>query len=216
MKINSVFSHKFEKYGQVLTGYDVNALLDKLEKTTECPSDSVIYVPSDAALEEISGKDFSENAYGGMPIQIGYCNGYNTKLNCLEYHRGSEINIPANDIVLLLAPLQSVKNGKLNTSAVEAFYVPKGTPVLVYETTLHYAPCNAVSGGEVSKEGFRVIIVLPKDTNTEKPAIKEIDFEDKLLWARNKWLIAHPDTTEAKNGAFVGLIGQNIDISRIK
>ena len=216
MKINSVFSHKFEKYGQVLTGYDVNALLDKLEKTTECPSDSVIYVPSDAALEEISGKDFSENAYGGMPIQIGYCNGYNTKLNCLEYHRGSEINIPANDIVLLLAPLQSVKNGKLNTSAVEAFYVPKGTPVLVYETTLHYAPCNAVSGGEVSKEGFRVIIVLPKDTNTEKPAIKEIDFEDKLLWARNKWLIAHPDTTEAKNGAFVGLIGPNIDISRAK
>ena len=151
-----------------------------------------------------------------MPIQIGYCNGYNTKLNCLEYHRGSEINIPSNDVVLLLAPLQSVKKGKINTSAVEAFYVPKGTPVLIYETTLHYAPCNAVSGGEVSKEGFRVIIVLPKDTNTEKPAIKEIDFEDKLLWARNKWLIAHPDSAEAKQGAFVGLIGPNIDISRIK
>ena len=151
-----------------------------------------------------------------MPIQIGYCNGYNTKLNCLEYHRGSEINIPANDIVLLLAPLQSVKKGKLHTSAVEAFYVPKGTPVLIYETTLHYAPCNAVVDGEVSKEGFRVIVVLPKDTNTAKPEIKELDFEDKLLWARNKWLIAHPDTNEAKQGAFVGLSGVNIDLAKSK
>ena len=217
MKIKSVFSHSFEKYGKVLTGYDVTDLLKKLDETTKKPADAVIYEPGDAGLEALPiAKELSDNAYGGMPIQIGYCNGYNTKLNCLEYHRGSEINIPSNDVVLLLAPLQSVKKGKINTSAVEAFYVPKGTPVLIYETTLHYAPCNAVSGGEVSKEGFRVIIVLPKDTNTEKPAIKEIDFEDKLLWARNKWLIAHPDTTEAKNGAFVGLIGQNIDISRAK
>ena len=216
MKINSVFSHKFEKYGQVLTGYDVNALLDKLEKTTECPSDSVIYVPSDAALEEISGKDFSENAYGGMPIQIGYCNGNNTKLNCLEYHRGAEINIPTEDVVLLLAPLQSVKNGKLNTNAVEAFYVPKGTVVMIYETTLHFAPCNGVKGGDVNKKGFRVIIVLPKDTNTDKPAITEKNLEDKLLWAKNKWLLAHPDTAEAKQGAWVGLVGTNIDIAKNK
>ena len=135
-------------------------------------------------------------------------------MNCLEWHRGSEINIPSNDIVLLLAPLSSVKKGKLKTNAVEAFFVPKGTVVQVYETTLHYAPCNGVNQGEVSKDGFRVIIVLPKDTNTEKPAIKEIDFEDKLLWARNKWLIAHPDTSEAKAGAFVGLIGENIDLAK--
>jgi hypothetical protein len=119
-------------------------------------------------------------------------------------------------MVLLLAPLQSVKNGKLNTSAVEAFYVPKGTVVEVYETTLHYAPCNAVKNGEVSKEGFRVIVVLPKDTNTEKPKLSEKNLEDKLLWARNKWLIAHPDSSEAKQGAFVGLSGINIDISKAK
>ena len=214
MKIKSVFSHSFKKYGKVLTGYDVTALLAKLDEKTEKPANAVIYEPSDKDLEAIMGDVFSTNAYGGMPIQIGYCNGNNTKLNCLEWHRGSELNIPANDIVLLLAPLQSVKKGMLSTNLVEAFYVPKGTVVQIYETTLHYAPCNAVKNGEVSKEGFRVIIVLPKNTNTEKPSIKEIDFEDKLLWARNKWLIAHPASAESKAGAFTGLTGVNIDIAK--
>ena len=214
MKIKSIFSKSFAKYGKVLTGYDVKDLLKKLDDTTKKPDNAVIYEPGDAGLESLPiAKELSDNAYGGMPIQIGYCNGNNTKLNCLEWHRGSELNIPSNDMVLLLAPLQSVKKGKLDTNLVEAFYVPKGTVVQVYETTLHYAPCNAVKNGEVSKEGFRVVIVLPKDTNTEKPAIKEIDFEDKLLWARNKWLIAHPDSSEAKQGAFVGLTGKNIDIA---
>ena len=217
MRIKSVFSHSFEKYGEVLTGYDVKDLLKKLDDTTKKPDNAVIYEPGDAGLESLPiAKEFSENAYGGMPIQVGYCNGNNTKLNCLEYHRGSEINIPSNDIILLLAPLQSVKNGKLNTSAVEAFYVPAGTVVLVDETTLHYAPCTAVKNGEVSKEGFRVIVVLPKDTNTEKPKLTEQNLEDKLLWARNKWLIAHPDSSEAKAGDFVGLSGINIDIAKSK
>lgn len=214
MRIKSVFSHSFEKYGKVLTGYDVTDLLKKLDETTDKPANATIYEPGDAGLESLPiAKEFSDNAYGGMPIQVGYCNGNNTKLNCLEYHRGSELNIPANDMILLLAPLQSVKNGKLDTGAVEAFFVPKGTVVEVYETTLHYAPCNAIVDGEVSKEGFRVVIVLPKNTNTEKPAITEKNLEDKLLWARNKWLIAHPDSSEAKAGAFVGLTGRNIDIS---
>lgn len=215
MKIKSVFSHSFEKYGKILRGYDVTTLLEKLDATTKKPTDSTIYEPSDKELEALPVfKTFTDNVYGGMPIQIGYCNGYNTKLNCLEYHRGSELNIPSDDVVLLLASVKDVKDGKLDTSLVEAFYVPKGTVVQVYETTLHYAPCNAVKFNEVSADGFRVVIVLPKDTNTEKPSISEVDFEDKLLWARNKWLIAHPDTNEAKNGAFVGLNGVNIDLAK--
>jgi hypothetical protein len=216
MKIKSVFSHSFEKYGKVLKGYDVKELLEKLNETTKKPDNAVIYEPGDAGLESVAvAKQLSVNAYGGMPVQVGYCNGNNTKLNCLEYHRGSEINIPANDMVLLLAPLQSVKKGRLNTNSVEAFYVPKGTVVQVYETTLHYAPCNAVKNGDVSKDGFRVVIVLPKGTNLAKPELSELDPEDKLLWAANKWLIAHPDSSEAKAGAFAGLSGVNIDIAGI-
>jgi len=217
MRIKSVYSHVFEKYGKVFRGYDVKELLGKLESTTKKPDDAVIYEPGDAGLEQLSiAQEFSVNAYGGMPVQVGYCNGNNTKLNCLEYHRGSEINIPADDIVLLLAPLQSVKDGKLNTSAVEAFSVPKGTVVEIYETTLHYAPCNGVSASGVSEDGFRVIVVLPKGTNLAKPELTVKDPEDRLLWAKNKWLIAHPDSNEAKQGAFVGLSGVNIDIAKIK
>ena len=32
------------------------------------------------------------------------------------------------------------------------------------------------------------------------------------MTARNKWLLAHPDSKEAHNGAHIGLRGLNIDI----
>ena len=213
MKVKSVFSKSFAKYGKVLTGYDVSELLKKLE-ATNCPKDAVVYEPGEPSLEALPIlKEFTDGAYGGMPIQIGYCNGYNTKLNCLEYHRGSELNIPTSDIILLVATMSDIENGKLNTKKVQAFRAPAGTIVQVYETTLHYAPCcNVTADGKVS-ESFHVAIVLPKDTNTAKPDLKVRDAEDKLLWAKNKWLLAHPASGEAKQGAYVGLTGKNIDIA---
>ena len=206
--IQSVFDPAFAAYGNIVDGHDFAPLLDTLRKNTEKPTDRVIYVPSDAQLESLDiFKKLQDNVYGGMPIQIGYCNGSNRSLNCVEYHRGSELIIPSDDIVLLLASLQKVKDGKLNTSEVEAFLVPKGTAVLLYETSLHYAPCCAPG-----EKAFRATIVLPRGTNTKKPEIKTGNLEDKFLTANNKWLIAHPDTNEAKNGAFVGLIGENITL----
>lgn len=212
IKIKSVFSKSFKKYGRILSGYDTKALIETLNAKTQLPKDAVIYEPSQSDMEALPiAKEFSDCAYGGMPIQLGFCNGNNTKLNCLEYHRGSELNIPANDMILLLASAQDIKDNKLSTDKVEAFRVPAGTVVEVYETTLHYAPCNNIIDGSKS-DGFRVVIVLPKDTNTQKPEIKVHNEEDALLWARNKWLIAHQDTNEAKQGAVVGLIGENIDL----
>jgi hypothetical protein len=213
MKIKSVFSKSFAKYGKVLTGYDVSDLLKKLE-ATNCPKDAVVYEPGEPSLEALPIlKEFTDGAYGGMPIQIGYCNGFNTKLNCLEYHRGSELNIPTTDIILLVATMSDIENGKLNTKNVQAFRAPAGTIVQVYETTLHYAPCcNVTADGKIS-ESFHVAIVLPKDTNTAKPELKVRDFEDKLLWAKNKWLLAHPTSSEAGQGAYVGLTGKNIDLA---
>ena len=208
MEIKSISSEAFGAYGFVVEGYDFSQLIDTLNANTEKPEDSVIYVPGMAELEALPvAKELEENLYGGMPIQVGYCNGHNRKLNCLEYHRGSEVNIAADDVILLLAPLQQVKDGKIDTANVEAFALPAGAAVVIYETTLHYAPCC----GE-GKDAFRVVIVLPKDTNTDKPHIEEKNLEDSLLWARNKWLIAHPETSEAKAGAFVGLAGENITV----
>ena len=169
-----------------------------------------MYVPGDEALEALPIKQiFQDNLYGGMPIQIGYCNGHNTKLNCLEYHRDSEINVPAtNDAIFLLAKQQEIVDGKIDTSKVKAFRCPAGTGIEVYATTLHYAPCSAKKG-----QGFRVIVVLPKGTNTDKPEIQVLNTEDAWITARNKWLLAHPDADEAKQGAYVGITGKNIDIA---
>ena len=35
-----------------------------------------------------------------------------------------------------------------------------------------------------------------------------------MLWAVDKWLIAHPETGEAKAGALAGIKGENIDIAK--
>lgn len=210
MNILSVFDPAFKPYGKVVTGMEqtCQAILEALE-STPLP-EAVGYVPTEPVLQQLSAaKEVSENLYGGMPVQLGWCNGHNTKLNCLEYHRDSEFNLGTEDFVLLLAKMEDIDdNGKLDTAKVKAFRVPAGTLVECYATTLHYAPCHC----DASK-GFRVLIALPWLTNTDKPAITEYSPEDKLLWARNKWLLAHPESAEAAQGAYVGLVGENIDIA---
>jgi len=208
MTIYSVTDKEFAPYGKVLEGYDTSSLLKALDEKTPLP-EGVEYVMSEAALEytDIFGQ-LQNNAYGGMPIQIGYCNGHNTKLNCLEYHRDSELNIGSTDFILLLAKADDIIDGKLDTSKVKAFKANKGQVVQVYETTLHYAPCSAKKG-----EGFKVTIVLPKGTNGSVPNLTPITEEDKWMTACNKWLLAHKDASEAKNGAYVGLTGENTDIA---
>lgn len=206
MKIYSVSDKEFAPYGKLLEGYDTAPLLAALE-TTPLP-DGVGYVPSEACLEAtpLFGL-LQNNAYGGMPIQLGWCNGHNTKLNCLEYHRDSEINIGLNDFILLVAKEDDIIDQKLDTSKVMAFKANAGQVVEVYATTLHYAPCNATKDGS-----FKVVIVLPKGTNGPVPAIKGVNFEDSTLRACNKWLLAHSEAAEASEGAYVGLVGENIDI----
>lgn len=208
MTIESVFDPAFAPYGKVLEGYDTAALLETLQKVTPVP-EGVEYVPSQPELEAlpIAGQ-LSVNAYGGMPIQLGWCNGHNTKLNCLEYHRDSELNIGAQDFILLVAKEDDIIDGRLDTAKVKAFRAPAGAVVEVYATTLHYAPCSAAPGA-----GFQVVIVLPRGTNGPKPAITPLNGEDETLWACNKWLLAHADSSEAAQGAPVRLDGINVDIA---
>jgi hypothetical protein len=207
MSVKPVTDAAFEKYGLVLEGYDFSALLKTLRETTEQPADRVLYVASDPVLEALPVfADLRDRAFGGIPIQIGYCSGANTRLNCLEYHRGSEVCVADDDIIMLLAKREEVKDWKIDSSKVEAFLLPKGMGVIYWETSMHYAPAK--------KDGpYRNIIALPKDTNTDKPAITPKNQEDRLLAARNKWLFAHPDAPEAKTpGIHVGITGKNIDV----
>lgn len=207
MKIYSVYDTEFRPYGQVVSGYDNAAIVQALTSSTPLP-DGVEYVPTEPALEALPvAAQLRSNFYGGMPIQLGWCNGHNTKLNCLEYHRDSELSLGAEDFILLLAKQDEIENGQLDTAKVKAFHCPADVLVDVFATSLHYAPCSAKKGA-----GFRVMVVLPQGTNLAKPDIAPIDKEDALLWASNKWLLAHKDTSEAAAGAHVGLQGDNIDI----
>ena len=208
MKILPVSDPSFQNYGQVLEGYDLKELLETLDKVTPCP-EGVDYVPEQAELQALPiEKELRNNAYGGMPIQIGWCNGHNTKMNCLEYHRDSELNVGTEDFILLLAKREDLVNGELDADKVVAYYCPAGVMVEVYATTLHYAPCSAKKG-----QGFKVVIVLPKGTNLAKPEITVKNPEDEILWAANKWLLAHADASEAAQGAKVLIKGKNPDIA---
>lgn len=211
MEIKKVTDAAFKKYGRVISHVDVAELVAAL-KETPIPAD-VVYEPSVDSLEKLPVKEeLSRVIYGEMPIQIGYCNGHNKKLNALEYHRDSEINIAAEDAVLMLGSLQDVEaDFTYDTSKVEAFLVPAGTAVEIYATTLHYAPCHVEDGG------FQVAVVLPKGTNYElKAAHAKVENgkapnEDALLAAVNKWLIGHAEGG-LPEGSFLGLKGENLSL----
>ena len=209
MTILPISDPAFASYGKILEGYDTQELLRTLEAATPLP-EGVEYVPSQPELESLPlTAQLSSNAYGGMPIQMGWCNGHNTKLNCLEYHRDSELNCGTEDFILLLARMDDIApDGTLDTGLVKAFRVPAGVLVEVYATTLHYAPCSAAKGAD-----FRVLVALPKGTNGPRPDIQVLNREDSMLWACNKWLLAHPESSEAAQGAPAVLRGENIDIA---
>ena len=172
--------------------------------------DATGYVPEEPALQNLPEASVLGAAlFGGMPFQMGWCNGHNTRLNCLEYHRDSEFNLGTQDFILLLAKEDQIENGKLDTARVKAFRVPAGTLVEVYATTLHYAPCHTDPAA-----GFKVLVALPKGTNTPRPDLPVRGGDDACLWACNKWLLAHPESSEAAQGAQAALTGINIDIAQ--
>lgn len=209
MKIFSVTDPEFKPYGRVVTGLDT-AKAEILAALANTPLPAATdYVAEDAALQELpAAVEVSEHLFGGMPCQLGWCNGHNTYLNCLEYHRDSEFNLGVGDFILLLAKQDELEGGVLDTAKVRAFRVPAGVLVEVYATTLHYAPCHADP-----EKGFRVMVALPAGTNTDFRLPGAPNPLDRQLWARNKWLIAHPDSDEAAQGAVIGLSGENTDIS---
>ena len=211
MKIFSVLDPEFKAYGQVVTGLE-DAVREIMTALAATPlPEGVGYVPTDPALQELpAAVEISEHCFGGMPTQLGWCNGHNTKLNCLEYHRDSEFNLGTEDFILLLAKQEEIMDGILDTGKVKAFKVPAGVLVEVYATTLHYAPCHCDAA-----KGFRVLVALPWLTNTDRPVMENRTCEDEILTARNKWLLAHPESSEAKAGAKVGLSGKNIDIANL-
>lgn len=203
---------EFREYGWLLKDYDFSGLIDYTCKKTLVPKDGNIYVASETALEELSlSIKLEQEVFGSMPIQVGYCNGMNSYLNALEYHKSSEVDIAATDLILLLGRVQDVNSNSYTVDGLQGFYLPAGTGVELYATTLHFSPYK------IDETGFRCVVILPSGTNLplerRERVVDNKASEQVLLFARNKWLIAHPDNKVLQErGAHPGLIGDNLHI----
>ena len=192
---------EFRKFG-IKVDVDSKEILKFLKDKTPMPKEGNIYVPNDDEFLKLDivqklGKEFFDEE-----IQAGYCNGNNSKLNCLEWHNCPEINVATEDIVLLLATQNELDNFTIDFKDVSYVLIKKGEVIMIYPKVLHFSPCKT------TPKGFKMMVILTKGTNTPIEGIKE----DRLLFQNNKWLIAHKDAPQAKNGAFIGIKGENIEV----
>ena len=206
VSVLSVKDDAFASYGRIVTGYDFTGLIGWMEENTGIPAEGSVYVPSVPELEAFPVAEQLQNSfYGGMSMQVGYCNGRNTTYNGFEYHKGSEINVAVTDFMLVLGHGWLIRDNTYRVEDAQVFFVKKGTAIEMYQTTLHLSPCR------VCDDGFKGIVVLPRGTNT--PLQKRSpsgDAEERLLLQTNKWVIAHPEREPLiRQGAFPGLLGEN-------
>ena len=207
--VTSVYDPAFAPFGRVVTGYDFSGLIGYMENCTEIPENGNIYKPSIPEMEALPVMEQVKNGlYGGMDIEIGYCNGRNTTYNGFEYHKGSEINVALTDFMLVLGHVWEIKDNTYRVEDARVFFVPRGTAIEMYQTTLHLSPCR------VCDEGFKGVVILPRGTNTPLENKGEaVEPEGSLLLQKNKWVIAHPEREPLiRQGAHPGLLGENKEL----
>lgn len=208
MELIHVNDARFRPYGRVLHDYDTKQLHEQM-LTLPMPETGICYVASVGALEALPiGVRLRQEAFGGLDTQVGYVCGQGDTLNALEYHRTSEFNYAVTDLVLLLGKQQDVdlQDYTYDTAKVEAFYVPAGTMLETYATTLHYAPCSYAG------KPFMFMVALPKMTNTLLNRPSAGKGEDRLICDVNKWLIAHPESGMDPAKFHMGLKGENLKV----
>ncbi len=203
VKFYDVKDSEFASYGRIIEGLDITEIVKEAQKMPQVENGSS-YMPSVEAFEELKIATEIQNEYfGTLPAQIGYCWGHNKLLNATEWHTSSEINIAVTPLVLILGHIWDIKNGGIDSSKFKAFYLPAGTAVEVYATSLHFCPC------EVCSEGFGCVVGLPMGTNTDLTE----KTQDRFLFRKNKWIIAHVDNKDLIEKGVVGSItGVNYEI----
>ncbi|MFC4736845.1 DUF4867 family protein [Bacillus daqingensis] len=201
----SIHSEAFKKYGNVLDSQKFASSIKILEET-KMPIEENMYVASDETLEnDQNSMEEAAFVFGEMELQSGYCNGYTSAINAMEFHKSSEINAAATDLILCLGKLNQMKES-FSTDDAEFFYIKKGEAFEVFAETLHFAPMA------VSNEGFKCLVILPKGTNEELTNHALIK-KDKRLFKKNKWLLAHPERKKLiDQGAWAGLNGENTHV----
>lgn len=198
-----VHSPAFADYGRVLAGYDVSGIAACAAQIAY-PADGSAYLPSVEAFETlVAAQRVTDAVFGTLPAQMGYCYGKNDTLNAAEWHSSSELNIALTPLVLILGRRTDVRNGRLDSAAMKAFYLPAGTVVEVYATTLHFCPI------QVQDAGFGCVVGLPRGTNLPLDGATD----DPLLFRKNKWILAHEENAALiARGVVSGIYGENYKV----
>lgn len=202
-KIFSVESDEFTSFGRVIKTIDSSEIVAEGKKVQN-PESGSSYLASFDKFEALPIAETIKNElFGTMPTQIGYCWGHSSFLNATEWHTSSEINIAVTPLVLFLGHIWDIKDGKIDSSKFTAFFVPQGTVIEAYATTLHFCPC------EVLDIGFGCVVALPKGTNTDL----EVRPQDKKIFRQNKWIIAHEGNQALLDrGVLPGINGINFEV----
>ena len=203
IKLYDVRDKEFAPFGRIIKSLDATEIIETAKKITN-PESGSSYLPFLEDFEVLKiASEIENELFGSLPTQIGYCWGHSNFLNATEWHTSSEINIAVTPLVLILGHVWDIENGKIDSSKFKAFYLPKGTAVEVYSTSLHFCPC------QVSDSGFGCVVGLPLGTNTPLDA----PVEDNLLFRKNKWLLAHEDNEALiGRGAAAGICGENYTV----
>jgi len=202
LKIRNITDSSFNKYG-ITIDFDVNELIDEVNSDEYPQLNGNYYIPSIEKLEQNEKMQFLINkVYGYLDVMAGIVKGDNDVLNGIEYHQCSETIIAITDYVLAVGHRWDIQNGFYDTSYCKIFYVPKGTIVECFATTLHYTPIA------VEKAGFKTICLLLRGTGDTLEKGSE-----GLLKRKNKWYMTHQNNYEKVSaGDFVGLNGEIIKV----
>ena len=206
IQIHSVHEAVFASYGRFIEE-DTTEICAAAEKLP-FPEEGSRYMAAEASLEATEfAKRLREEYCGQLDEQVGICYGHSNRLNALEWHTCNEFNVAVRPLVLMLAKRGDMdEKGRLDAAKVKAFYLAQGEMIEVYSDTLHFCPC------EVTTDGFSSIVGLQRDTNLPLQ-----DRKQELLWARNKWLMAHEDNAPlVARGAVPGIYGENWTIYPVK
>ena len=208
-KILSIDDPDFKKYGKVYTKYDISEVKDYMDKNVKISSPSNFYTPSNKDLEKIPAiQEMGKDIYAFMPIEAGECTGQSTNFSAIEYHQGSETNIMLTDVLMVLGQRSTLDTkGEYSPSEDgQIFFVPAGTVVEFYSTTLYYAPIK------VHDSGFSIIVILIKGSNEELPA--DFKSDNKRIVKQNKFQLVDPSRKDKiAIGVQVGLTGKLIEMT---
>lgn len=198
--IKSIKDKSFQTFGKIIDE-DVSDVIAYVSTNVHPPKLGNRYQPSVPAVEQFSSvQKISQKVYGYMEVMAGVVSGHNHVFNGIEYHQGSETIIAVSDYILIVGHLWEMKDKTYDSSLCQIFYVPQGTIVECYSTTLHYTPIC------VSDEGFKTICMLLRGTG-------DTITRNDILKKKNKWFIAHVQNEEKiQSGDFPGFTGKMIDI----